>query len=74
MALKQREHVLLRMKTGSQLWRHAVILSDAVEEVSHWVLQPSRKVSLVDFSDKQIARIKPWDGKTLPSGVTEDET
>ena len=70
MALEPRDHVLIQMKNGDPLLRHAVVLTQAYDEVFHLVLSPNRALREVDFSDDNIKKITPWNGVDLPAGVT----
>ena len=71
MALKPRDHVLLLLKTGNggdKFWRHGVILDEA-SGVHHQVLTGSRVVREIDFSNKGVSKIVPFDGETLPRQI-----
>ena len=70
MALQPGEHVLLQLKTGDGILRHAVVLTLAHESTNHLVLTPSRSIQDVDFSALNVVRILLWDGKRLPAGIT----
>ena len=66
------DHVLLPLKAGEPMWRHAVVISDAVDEVQHWILKPNRTLVLMDFSAATLKDVKLWNGEKLPNldGVT----
>ena len=70
MALEPKDHVLIQMKGGDPLLRHAVILTPVYDDVFHLVLSPNRALREVDFSDGNIKKIIPWNGVDLPAGVT----
>ena len=66
MALEPNDHVLIQMKGGDPLLRHAVILTPVYDDVFHLVLSPNRALREVDFSDGNIKKIIPWNGVDLP--------